>query len=71
MELLDFNRIKLVIDWSCGNGILTKKLKDRSLEAIEIDLSPEFLAAARKQYSGAIRAFTTDLDNRHRRGPTH
>lgn len=50
MELLDFNRIKSVIDRSCGNGILTKKLKDRSLEAIEIDLSPEFLAAARKQY---------------------
>lgn len=50
LNLLDFEKIKNVLDLGCGNGILTKKLSDMGVGVIGIDASEDQLEIARKQY---------------------
>ena len=63
MELLDFSEIRSVIDLGCGNGALTKALRDRGLSVLGIDASEELLGIAREKYPDIpfIRADAADF----------
>lgn len=49
LDLIDATG-RTVLDLGCGNGVLTKELKDKGFIAFGMDSSPELLAAARKTY---------------------
>lgn len=51
MELLTSPKGSNVIDLGCGNGNLTKKLKEKGYNVIGIDDSDEMLNIARKKYN--------------------
>ena len=48
LELLDPQPGERILDLGCGDGELTKILRDRGCETVGIDLSAEFIAVARK-----------------------
>ena len=50
LELISTGKAKTAIDLGCGNGALSRKLKDMGLDVIGIDSSPEQLGIARKNY---------------------
>ena len=50
LELIGTEKAKTAIDLGCGNGALSRKLKDMGLDVIGIDSSPEQLGIARKNY---------------------
>ena len=50
LELINTGKAKTAIDLGCGNGALSRKLKDMGLDVIGIDSSPEQLGIARKNY---------------------
>ncbi len=50
MELIDFDNVKNAVDLGCGNGALTKKLKDKEIDVIGIDASEELLETAKSKY---------------------
>ena len=50
LELIGTEKAKTAIDLGCGNGALSRKMKDMGLDVIGIDSSPEQLGIARKNY---------------------
>lgn len=50
IELIDFRKGMKLLDLGCGNGVLTKRLKDMGAEVVGIDASKEMLEAARRNY---------------------
>lgn len=50
MELIDADKNSTILDLGCGNGALSKKLKDKGFVVKGIDASKELLDTARKSY---------------------
>ena len=50
IDLIDFNGKSTAIDLGCGNGVLTKALKEKGLSVTGIDSSEEQLRIARELY---------------------
>lgn len=50
MELIDADKNSTILDLGCGNGALSKKLKDKGFVVKGIDASKELLDTARKNY---------------------
>lgn len=50
MELIDADKSSTILDLGCGNGALSKKLKDKGFVVKGIDASKELLDTARKSY---------------------
>lgn len=47
VELLAPQAGERILDLGCGDGVLTKKLRDGGCQVVGVDSSPEFIAAAR------------------------
>ena len=63
MDLIDFSKAESAVDLGCGNGSLTNALKEKGLDVIGIDSSPEQLEIARSEYPG-IRFIEADASRK-------
>ena len=48
MRLLDYERIRTLLDLGCGNGALTARLLEQGIRVIGMDSSASMLAQARQ-----------------------
>lgn len=62
LELLDPRPGERILDLGCGDGELTRVLRDRGSEPVGIDPSAEFIAAARKLGLDVREQDARDLD---------
>ena len=66
LDLLAANPGETILDLGCGDGVLTKKIADLGCNVVGLDLSSDFVAAARKLGLEVVEGNAAAMDFDHR-----